>query len=227
VSASAQIAEQFPLFPIVTIDAMAVYGGKLFKQLSDNVLGTLAQFGIGNEDQLAFEFSRQILWLHIHFPHITHKRFVNHLILCFDNKHRYAQKMRALRMFQNNQLIAPTFWQLEHTFRSFANTIFKHLRPRIMIPTIDRFQFQWSPAEFGLQAADLFSHLTFNAIKHDLGIVNQNTSLKGRLLKQAVPTFSVDDALKAELQVTKNSKGEQEISCLNNKLRSRMQFLPA
>jgi len=204
-----------------------VYNSAPFKQIYDNVAGAFANLGITDEDNLAAEFSRQILWLHVHYPHISEKPFANHLILCFDNKHRYAQRMQALKAFMGPRLIAPTFWQLEKAFRSFANTLFQHLTPKITISKIDRFQFQWSSVEFGLQAADLFCHLMFNAVRHGMGIVNENTTLKTELLKKVVPSFALPDDLKADLAVGKNAEGKDDVLCKNPKLRSRVQLRPA
>lgn len=147
--------------------------------------------------------------------------------MCFDNKHRYAQRMQALKVVTGPQLVAPTFWQLEKAFRSCANILFQHLAPKIAISRIERFQFQWSSVEFGLQAADLICHLTYNAVRHGMGIVNDTTNLKTDLLKKVVPTFALADGLKAELVVAQNDEGKDDIRCVNPKLRSRVQLVPA
>jgi hypothetical protein len=206
INVTAQLADTAPVYSIVAIDSTGLYAGPVFKQILDNVAGSFAQLGITDEDQLAAEFSRQILWLHIHYPSISPKAFANHLILCFDNKHRYAQRMQALKAFSGARLIAPTFWQLEKAFRSFANTLFQHLEPKIAISKIDRFQFQWSSVEFGLQAADLFCHLMFNAVRHEMGIVNENTKLKTEILKKVLPAFALEAALRASLGIGKDGQ---------------------
>lgn len=226
INVAAQLADVAPVYSVVAIDSTGVYGSDPFKQIYMNVTGVFAEHGITDEEQLAAEFSRQILWLHIHFPTISPKFFSNRLILCFDNKHRYAQRMQALKAFTGSRLIAPTFWPLEKAFGSFANTLFQHLTPKIAISKIDRFQFQWSSVEFGLQAADLLCHLVFNAIRHEMGIVNDNTKMKTALLKKVMPTFALDAGLKASLGIGKDGEGKDDILCKDAKLRSRLQFLP-
>jgi hypothetical protein len=226
INVAAQLGEIAPVYSIVAIDSADVYSSAPFNAIYNNVAGAFANLGITDEDQLAAEFSRQILWLHVHYPYIAEKAFANPLVLCFDNKHRYAQRMQALKAFTGPRLLAPTFWQLEKAFRSFANTLFEHLTPKIAISKIDRFQFQWSSVEFGLQAADLLCHLTFNAVRHGMGIVNDTTSLKTELLMKIVPSFALSESLKAELAVGKDAQGRDDVRCANPKLRSRVQLLP-
>ena len=227
INVAARLGDIGPIYSIIAIDADDVYSSEPFKAIYKNVAGAFANLGITGEDHLVAEFSRQILWLHVHYPYITEKAFANALVLCFDNKHRYAQRMQALKAVTGPQLIAPTFWQLEKAFRSCANTLFQHLTPKIAISRIDRFQFQWSSVEFGLQAADLICHLTYNAVRHGMGIVNDTTTLKTDLLKKVVPTFALPDGLKAELAVAQNAEGKDDVRCVNPKLRSRVQLVPA
>lgn len=226
INVAAQLADVAPVYSIVAIDSMSVYGSEPFKQIYNNVLGAFDNLGITDEDQLAAEFSRQILWLHIHYPFISPNAFANHQILCFDNKHRYAQRMQALKAFTGSRLNAPTFWQLEKVFRSLANTLFQHLEPKLTISKIDRFHFQWSTVEFGLQAADLLCHLVFNAIRHEMGLVNDKTKMKAELLKKVMPDFALDNALKSSLGIGKDGEGKDDVLCKDANLRSRFQFLP-
>src|SRR5208337_4935528 len=105
VNVAAQLADVAPVYSVVAIDSTSVYGSDPFKQIYKNVTGAFANLGITDEDELAAEFSRQVLWLHVHYPSISPKAFTNHLILCFDNKHRYAQQMQALKAFTGSRLI--------------------------------------------------------------------------------------------------------------------------
>lgn len=227
INVAAQLGEVAPVYSIIAIDSADVYSSDPFAAINNNVTGAFANLGITDEEHLAAEFSRQILWLHVHFPFVTKNGFGNSLVLCFDNKHRYAQRMQALRAFTGPRLNAPTFWQLEKAFRSFANTLFQHLTPKIAMPQIERFRFQWSSVEFGLQAADLLCHLTLNAVRHGMGIVNDSTTLKTDLLKKVVPSFALLDDLKVDLVVGKDAEGKDDVRCVNPKLRSRVQLLPA
>lgn len=226
INVTAHVADRANLFPIVAVDATGVYAGHNYNWIYNNVVGGLANMGINDEDQLVAEFSRQMLWLYIHYKKVAPGEFANDLILCFDNKHRYAQRVQALRAFTNDRLIAPTFWQLEKAFRSFANTLFEYMDPQIAISHIERFHFQWSSVEFGLQAADLFCNLVYNGIKHEMGIVDDKTSLKAQILKEVMPDFAIDAELQSSLAVAKDHQGRDDIRCVDTNLRSTFQFLP-
>lgn len=162
VNAAAGVSDQADLHPIVTVDAEAQYIGGNTRWLFEQVTGALKNLGLENEDHLVAEFSRQILWLYLHWKKVPTPRFRNLLVLLFDNKHRYAQKFKVERLVVNEKLIAPLSGELGKTMTSFANTV---LEPRLPIPRISRFDFQWSPSEFGLQAADLFSNLVHSALR--------------------------------------------------------------
>jgi len=226
INVSAHISDHAPVFPIVAVDASGIYSGKNYDWVYKNVTGGLANMGIHDEDQLAAEFSRQVLWIYNHYKKITNLKLTNELLLCFDNKHQYAERMQALRAMTNDKLIAPTLWQLEDAMRSFANTLFANLDPKIPIPRIDRFQFRWSPLEFGLQAADLLCHLIYCGIKHEMGIADDNTQLKAGILKEVMPAFALDPALTNSLAIGKDNQGRDDIRCTNPHLLSTFQFSP-
>jgi len=93
-----------------------------------------------------------------------------------------------------------------------------NLTPKIAISKFQRFQFQWSSGEYGLQAADLFCHLTYNAVRHGMGIVNDITTLKTELPKKIVTSFALRDDVKAELAVGQNTEGKDDNRCANPKI---------
>jgi len=190
------------------------------------LLGALAHFGIHDEGHLVAEFSRQILWLHKHYKKITADEFANNLILCFDNKHRYAKRMQAVRTFAGNKLPGAALWKLEKAMTSCANTLLQHMEPKVPIARIDKFYFEDSSAEFGLQAADLLCHLVYSGIKHELGIKDQNTILKTQILMAVMPGFALDAGLRKALAVGKNGQGKDAVRCVNPSLLSTFQFLP-
>ncbi|NLE36848.1 MAG: DUF3800 domain-containing protein, partial [Pirellulaceae bacterium] len=226
INVSAHISDQAPIFPIVAVDASGVYSGENYDWVYKNVTGGLANMGIHDEDQLAAEFSRQILWIYNHYKKITDRKLTNELVLCFDNKHQYAGRMRALRAMTNDKLIVPTLWQLEYTMRSFANTLFAYMEPKIPIPKIDRFQFQWSASEFGIQAADLLCHLIYSGIKNAMGITEGNIQLKASILREVMPAFALDAALMNSLAISKNNAGQDDVRCTDPHLLSTFQFFP-
>jgi hypothetical protein len=222
INVAAHVATHAELFSIIAIDATDVYSGARYDWIFNSVRGVLSHLNITDEDHLVAEFSRQLLWLYIHYKSIMPELFANELLLCFDNKHRYAQRMQALRAVYNEKIIAPTFWQLGKAFPSFANRLMQHMEARL--PPIARFDFLWSSAEFGLQAADLLCHLTYDAIKHEMGIVDDNTALKTRILREAIPSFALDPKLRTSFAVSKDHQGREDIHCTDPKLRSRIQL---
>jgi hypothetical protein len=227
IETTCHLAEHAEVFSIVALDTSDVYSGPVSRKASDAVRGALARMGVTNVDHLADEFSRQAYWLHKHFKSIVPKPFTNELLLCFDEKHQYAKKARALRGVYVNKLGASVFQKLEETLRSFLPTLFGLLKPPVTIGNLGRFQFQRSPAEFGIQAADLFSHLAYSAVKYEMGIVNANTTLKTQLLREAIPSFGVNSQLKGSLGVGMDNQGRADVVCTDSKLMSRWQISPA
>ena len=227
VNATAGVRDQVELHPIVTVDAKDQYVGKNYNWIFDIVRGGLKSLRIEDEDNLVTEFSQQILWLHQHWEKISTIRFTNPLVLLFDNKHRYAQRFNEERPVVNDKLIAPLFWELGKTMTSFANTLFANIEPRIPIPRISRFDFQWSPSEFGLQAADLFSNLVHSALRCEMGIKDDTTDLKYEMLLNVMPDFRLDRHLQAALVIDKDGNGSDALRCIDQTLLSTFQFLPA
>jgi hypothetical protein len=227
VNATAGVRDQVELNPIVTVDAEARYVGGNSEWVFQQVTGGLKNLGIENEDHLVTEFSRQIVWLHRHWQKLTPVRFTNPLVLMFDNKHRYAQKLDEERVVVNDQLIAPMFWELGKTMTSFANTLFTQMEPHIPIARITRFDIGYSPSEFGLQAADLFSNLLHCALKCEMGIKDATNDLKYEMLLHVMPDFKLSPQLQASLAIDKDKEGRDALRCIDPQLLSTFQFLPA
>jgi len=221
VNVAVPMAKQASIYSIVAVDATDVYSGEDCDWILKEVLGALAHMGIHDERDLATEFSGQILWLHKHYKKITAEKFANDLILCFDNKHQYAKRMQALRAFASNKLPGAAFWQLEKAMTSCANTLLQDMEPKIPIARIERFYLEHSSAEFGLQAADLFCHLVYSGIKHELGIVEHNTTPKLQILREFVPGFALHAELRGALAVCKGG-----VRCVDPSLCSSFQFRP-
>jgi hypothetical protein len=100
------------------------------------------------------------------------------------------------------------------------------MEPRIPIPRISSFDFQWSESEFGLQAADLFSNLLHSALKCEMGIKDDTTDLKYETLLHVMPDFKLDPHLVAALAVDKDNEGRDGLRCMDTNLLSTFQFLP-
>lgn len=226
VNVAASLGDQADLHPIATVDAIAQYEGDTFKAIRDNVMGGLKNLGIENQENLLAAFSQQVLWLHHHWKKISNTRYANPLVLLFDNKHRYAQQFDERVLHVNRQLIAPVFWELGKTMTSVANTLFERLEPVIPISRINRFDFQRSEKEFGIQAADLLSHLLYSAVKYEMGIRDGNNNVKYWLLRQVMPGFACASELRAALRIVKDAEGKDGLECVDAKLLSTFQLLP-
>ncbi len=227
---SARIADQAPLYAVVSLDATTAYAGQQFDCVRFNVVGALNNMHVTDADFLAEEFSRQMLWLHRHFPLIAPRGFRNDVVLTFDAKYLHAEESRAARFFSGDKLIVATTSTLESVFSSCARTLFSDHRSDIRLPNIgrvDRFRFVRSPDEFGLQAADVLSHLLYSAIRKSMGINDPGVDFKVQVLNEVMPDFEIDDALRASLTVVTGPDGRQDLRLTNPQFRSRFQLTAA
>lgn len=222
----AQVSGQSELHSIISIDSTLAYESNNFDLIFEIASGVLVDFEINDEKYLAAECSRQILWLLKHYHKICGHRFANGLLLVFDNKHRYAQRLRSLKLIKPEGLGASVFWEMGDLLTRLANTILSKMKDSHAISEIKQFQFLWSDKEFGLQAADLLCHLMYNTLKYELGIINDNTQLKHDILIEILPDFSIDEALTSALDVKKDSQNREDIICIKRDLISTFQLLP-
>ena len=84
------------------------------------------------------------------------------------------------------------------------------------MPRIRRFEFKNSKNEFGLQAADLFSHLLYNALKYEMGIRNEATTSKHEMLLGVCPAFQLPRNLAELLSIVRIKNGQkvqEEVAC--------------
>jgi hypothetical protein len=230
INISAFIADHSPLYPIVSIDGMGAYGGQQFECVKWNVVGALNTLSITDSDKIAAEFSRQMLWLHWHLSTIAPKGFRNEVIFTFDDKYRHAAQTQAKRFFSGEQLIAPVLSKLETVFTTCANALFSEAKSEMKrndIGRVRRFRFVRSEQEFGLQAADLLSHLIYSAVRGALGIADTNTECKVALLREVMPNFEVDAELKGRLSVVAGNDGRRDVHLADGLLRSRIRLEPS
>lgn len=226
VSDQAQISDQLELHSVISIDATLTYESNNFDIIFKIASGVLVDLGINDEEHLAAECSRQILWLLNHYHKICDHKFANGLLLVFDNKHRYAQRLKSLKLINPEGLGASIFWDFGDLMTRLANGILSKMRCNHAISEIKKFRFLWSNKEFGLQAADLLCHLMYNTIKYELGIINDNTKLKRDILIEILPDFSIDETLASALDVKKDRENRENILCVKQDLISTFQLLP-
>ena len=157
-------------------------------------------------------------------PKAAPSSFTSKMILNFDNKHRYAQLMRETRAVVGDSSNI-VFWTTEKIIRTVLNKFMPHLTPNYKIPNLRKFTFTWSTEEFGLQAADVLSHLIYSGIRYEMGIQDEITATKRELLDEFISDFRVDDDLRAKLNIGTSNEGKSDVECLGAHI-STFQFLP-
>ena len=226
---SAHISDQAPLYPIVSLDGIDAYAGQQFECVRSNVEGSLQNLNASDATHIVAEFSRQMLWLHRHLPTIAPQGFGNGLNCTFDAKYLHAEQMRESRFFSGGQLVTAAMSSLETVLTSCARTLLSYERSVLRLPMIGRikrFRFVRSPDEFGLQAADVLSHLIYSALRQAVGIVDANTDFKVHLLSEVMPDFAIDDELRSRLTVITANDSRPDIGLTDRLMRSRFQIAP-
>jgi hypothetical protein len=227
---SIQIADHAPLYPVVALDGMVPYQGQQFQRLRWNVAGALDNLGVRDANNIVDEFSRQMLWLHRHLPFIAPHGFRNEVEFIADEKHSYVNESREPRFFSGKGLAVATQSSLETVLTSCARTLLSHGASEMRMATmgrVARFRFARSPAEFGLQAADVLSHLQYSALRAAVGIEDDTTCAKAELLAEVMPDFRLDAELRSKLTVVNGKDGRPEVMLTDRGIRSRFQILPA
>ncbi|MFN0018784.1 MAG: hypothetical protein ACKVP0_11035 [Pirellulaceae bacterium] len=224
VGATSAVSAQYPLSPIVAVDGFGPYSDANFTWVKQQVVGGLSNLGIAGQEQLAGEFTRQVLWLNAHLPKLASVRFANEFVMTFDNKHRYAQETNKVLVVTHPDIIVPIFRPLGKNLTSFANTLLDKLT-KGNSPKIASFNFDFSEKSFGLQAADMFSHLTYAALRCEMNIEEDKDDFeKYDLLLEVTEDFNLAKQLRSELVVAKSNEGRDDVGCNNPSLLSTYSF---
>ena len=229
IGVSAHVSDHAPLYPVVSLEGNESYAGQQFDWVRKNVEGSLQNFNVSDSAHIVEEFSQQLIWLHSHLTAIAPEGISNEIVFTFDEKHSYAKQMLKLRFFSGEQPSAAVASSLETVLTSLARTLFSHKQSNLRLTMIDRvkrFRFARSQDEFGLQAADVLSHLIYISLRKAVGIVNANTSFKVDLLSEIMPDFAIDDDLRSRLKIIEAKDGRQDISLTDPLMRLRFHFAP-
>lgn len=224
IDACATVGDQVTLYPIVSFGSQSSYAGTDVEQMKSEIESALLSIQSGVHPELLDEVCRQIKWIIHHFHRVAPSSFENKMILYFDNKHRYAQLMRDTKAVVGDYSNV-VFWRTEKIIRTCLNTKLPHLTPRYRIPNLRKFTFTWSTTQFGLQAADVLSHLIYSGIRYEMGIQDLITETKRKLLGEFILDFAIDDALRAILTVGTSNEGKSDVECLGAHI-STFQFPP-
>jgi hypothetical protein len=187
---SANVAVRTPLRCVITLDGTSLGTGPTFTSVKYHICHALEKVGISDCECMASEFSRQLVWLKDHFDAIAVRTFPNPLVLTFDNQYRYSSEMQRRRavVCSDNKT---RYMRLEDVFTIAANCLLDQWHSSVKVPRIHRMSFRDSRTEFGLQAADLFSHLYFNYVLAKLGDDRETTRFKADLLQELLPSLKM------------------------------------
>ncbi len=224
IDACASVGDQVPLYPIVSFGSQSSYAGTDVEQIKSEIESALLSVQSGVHPELLAEVCRQIKWLVHHFHRAAPSSFTNEMILYFDNKHRYAQLMRDTRAVVGDYSNV-VLWSTEKIIRTCLNAKLPNLTPGYRFPNLRKFTFAWSTTQFGLQAADVLSHLIYSGFRYEMGIQDPITETKRELLEEFILEFAIDDALRAILTVGTSNNGKSDVECLGAHI-STYQFLP-
>lgn len=218
----AAVSDVSTMRSVVSVDAQGCYSGKNFQWLNPQVLGAMQNLGLKDVSELGNEFTRQVLWLYNHWPKIGGMgKYKNPLIITFDEKHKYAKQCKQMQFISAPGTPA-ILTGVHEVLTSFANCLFKKcLIPIRLVPSIKDFRFGWSPAEFGIQAADVLANLMYNSVLFNMGVKTPATSVRTAILQELMPGLNVPTALTTSMKRCGN-----EVVCTNSGLLSTFQLEP-
>jgi len=200
----AEIADGTPCRSLITIDSMEKYRDRVYQQLYDQLQGSLEDIGYpGAEVENARDFIRQVLWLHARLPKLIPPDGTGDVELYFDEKYRmdlsfqeevaaWVPREGARVRFQEER------WK---AYSRLLRILLRVLPTTRRFPEVASFTYANSKSNYLLQAADLLSNLTLNAIKFRMGEVNDRTKLKHEMLCSVMDRDPICDELLAEFEI--------------------------
>ena len=161
----------------------------------------LAHIGIEDEPTklVAKSVSKQLTWLQDHLPSICEETIPNPVHLIFDGQYSDAKKLQKKRAILRYGNKITSFQSLEGILTVAVKCLLDNRNYDLrVIPKIEKITFRDSKAEFGVQAADLFSNLYFNFLLHEV-FGESRSELKADLLRELIPEISLTDELRGNL----------------------------
>ena len=204
-------AYRYDLKSVFTIDGIEHDRGSDVAWVEQEVRNTLASHQIENCDALTAAFSIQLNWFVDHFPAVSAQGFSNPFYVIMDNRSTNAEEMLA---------VASNGQDLEEVFAKAARTVLA--KSKIKISDLRLFSYRFSQKEFGLQAADLFSHLMFNFLKGRLGCTSRKTKIKSDFIQELLPSIEIPKTELDDFELVE--MGGQNVPALRN-LSKSLQFL--
>lgn len=222
INIAAEIADRTPCRSLITIDSMEKYRNEVYQQLYNQLHGALGSIGYpGAEANNARDFIRQVIWLHARLPRLIPPEGTGDVELYFDEKYRMDlsfQEEVAAWVPRNGARVR---FQ-EERWRAYSRLLrilLEVLPTTRQFPRVASFTYANSKSNYLLQAADLLSNLTLNAIKFRMGEVNDRTRLKYEMLCSVMDRDPIPDELLAEFVVV-----DGRVVCRNPELFSSIEL---
>jgi hypothetical protein len=217
----AEISDRTPISTIIAVDSAANYRTDIYDRLYAMLRGSFDDIGYPpTEIDVAREFIRQVIWLHARLTQMFPASGTGDIEIYFDNKFRLAQSFdervtiwvpkgagRRIRMTEER-------WK---TYTRLFRILLQALPTTRTFPTVSKFTYIDSKASHLVQAADVLSNLTLNAIRHRMGITNDLIKLKYDMLCSVLDADPIHPELLTSLIVS-----GPNISCPDTNLFSRI-----
>lgn len=205
-------------FSIVSLDGPDFHPRDQLDAIAASVATTVGEYGVTIPDGLLAAFTQQLAWLLHHGPLIVPNPIPNRLAITFDSQHRYGQEVRAPVFIQKAGGPA-LLWRTGAVLTRVIDTDpVKRLLP---VSSIETFDFGFSHAEFGLQAADLLANLFRACIRYIAGSRDNATTFRRELLMRVAPNLCPDRQVASVLLLSGT-----DVTCTQPTICSRWQLTP-
>ncbi len=162
-----EVADSTPCRTLITIDSMKKYRTQVYERLYNQLKGSLSDIGYPEaEINNARDFLRQVIWLHARLPRLIPPGTTAGVELYFDEKYRmdlsFKEEVAAWVPRGNVRIrFEEERWK---TYSRLLRNLLRILPTTRQFPEVISFTYVNSKANYLLQAADLLSNLTLNAI---------------------------------------------------------------
>lgn len=217
----AEISDRTPISTIVAIDSTANYKTDVYNRLYSMLRGSFDDIGYpSTEIDLARDFIRQVIWLHARLTEMFPASGAGDIEIYFDKKYRLDQAFEETVTIWVPTRAGRRLRITEQRWRTYTRLFCLLLQalPSIRsFPTVSKFTYIDSKASHLIQAADLLSNLTLNAIKYRMGITNDLIKMKYDMLCSVLDSDPIAPELLTSLTVS-----GAKVLCADTNLFSRI-----
>lgn len=201
----AEVGDRTPCRTVVSIDGMGNYRTDVYARLHDQLKGSLADIGYEpTEIDNARDFIRQVIWLHARLPKLVPAVGAGGVELLFDEKHgmdrlfeedvvAWVPREGARVRFVEKRWMA---------YSRLLKILLRVLPTTKEFPEVAKFTYIDSKSNYLIQAADLLSNLTLNAIRHRAGVTNALVRQKYEMLCAVMDRDPVEAELLGAFEVS-------------------------